>query len=186
MGYIFDPEHLHEVAKRGVGLPHDEMVHLVTGELAKAYPGHIETRQDWTFSVVAGSTGIMTLLHASLSEYVLLFGTPVGTEGLSGRYSMDVYDYQLAGDIWSYSDNDHACRVVTRPGEKTLLRRGHVRGYKLPEGGWMLEYARGIIPMALPIALGGMIFSCMDATTLVKTLKTYTRLVTRELLQGKI
>jgi C-8 sterol isomerase len=186
MGYIFDPEHLHEVARRGVGLPHDEMVHAVTAELAKAYPGHIETRHDWTFSVVAGSTGIMTLLHASLSEYVLLFGTPVGTEGLSGRYSMDVYDFQLAGDMWSYSDCDHARRVVTRPGDMTHLARGHVKGYRVPEGGWMLEYARGVIPLALPLALGGMIFSCMDATTLIKTVKTYGRLVAHELLQGKI
>jgi hypothetical protein len=50
----------------------------------------------------------------------------------------------------------------------------------------MLEYARGVIPLALPLALGGMIFSCMDATTLIKTVKTYGRLVAHELLQGKI
>jgi hypothetical protein len=186
MGYIFDPQQLHEVAKRAVGLPHDEMVKAIASDLDKAYPGHIETRQDWIFSVVAGATGIMTLLHASLSEYVLLFGTAIGTEGFSGRYRMDIYDFQLAGDTWTYTEQKYANRVVTRPGEMMFLKRGQVKGFKIPEGGWMLEYARGIIPMALPLALGDTVFSCMDGTTLVKTLGIYGRLVTRELLQGKI
>jgi hypothetical protein len=186
MSYLFEPDRLEQAAKLGIGLSHDEMFRVVSSDLAKAYPGHIETKHNWIFSTVAGSTGVMTLLHASLTEYVLIFGTPIGTEGFSGRYSMDIYDFQMAGDVWTYTEQDAGNRVVTRPGERTLLRRGHVKGYKMPEGGWMLEYARGNIAKALPIALGDTVFSCVDGTTLAKTLWAYGRLVTRELLRGKV
>ena len=56
MGYIFDPQELHEIGKKAVGLPHDEMVRVITDEMARAYPGHIETRPDWMFSLAAGAT----------------------------------------------------------------------------------------------------------------------------------
>ena len=77
MGHLFDPDRLHEISKRGVGLPFEEMCRRVTDELATAYPGHIETEQKWVFNLAGGSTGIMNVLHGSLTEYLILFGTPV-------------------------------------------------------------------------------------------------------------
>jgi hypothetical protein len=186
MGYIFSPERLQEIAQKGRGLPPQEMVRAIGQELAQAYPGHIDTRPTWIFSVVAGATGIMTVLHASLSEYVLIFGTPIGTEGFSGRYRMDIYDFQILGETWTYTEETWFERKVIRPGDMMHLKRGHVKGFRLPEAGWMLEYGRGIVPMALPLALGDSVFSCMDGTTVWKTLWTYGRLVVRELLKGKI
>ena len=90
MGHLFAPGTLHEIAKRRAGLPHEEMVALIIEDLARAYPRHIETRQNWFFSLAGGATGIMTVLHGSLSEYLLLFGSPVGTEGFSGRYWLNL------------------------------------------------------------------------------------------------
>src|SRR5262245_51253076 len=67
MGYIFDPEHLHCVARTHAGLPHEDMTAAIIGDLAKAYPRHIETRQNWLLSIAGGAMGIMTILHGSLS-----------------------------------------------------------------------------------------------------------------------
>ena len=186
MGYLFDPDRLHAIARKAVGLSHADMVHTVCDELSRAYPGHISSAEGWIFSVVAGATGVMKILHDSLSEYVLIFGTPVGTEGFSGRYRMDIYDFQLAGEMWTYTEDRVGERQVTRAGDKAVLRRSQVKSFRIVEDGWMLEYGRGLVPLALPLALGDAVFSCMDGTTIARTLWVYGKLAVRELLKGKI
>src|SRR4051812_545197 len=142
MSYIFDPEILKRVAKTHMALPHKQMVSAITLDLAKAYPGHIETRENWILSICGGVMGIMTVLHGSLSEYVLIYGTPIGTEGFSGRYRVDIYDIVLTGEMWTYTEEDFRVRAVTRPGEMAHLRRKQAKGVKLFEDCWMLEYGR--------------------------------------------
>ena len=186
MAYLFEPDRLHDIARKAVGLPHDDMVRLVGEELSRAYPGHVSTAEGWIFNVTAGATGVMKLFHASLSEYVILFGTPIGTEGFSGRYRLDIHDFQIAGETWTYPEDRVGERVVSRPGDHMLLARGRVTGFRALEGSWMLEYGRGLVPMALPLALGDSIFSCLDGTTIARTLWVYGKLTTRELLKGKI
>ncbi len=186
MAYIFDPERLHEIARGAVGLPFEAMVDHVIDALDQGWPGFIETRQDWVFSLAAGATGIMTVLHGSLSEYVIIFGTPVGTEAFSGRYHLDIYDFVMAGEMRTYTEQQYGEAVVTLPGERALLRRGQVKGFKLSGDCWMLEYGRGVVPSSLPIALGDAIFSAMDGKTLLKTVQHYGRQVVRSLLKGKV
>ena len=50
----------------------------------------------------------------------------------------------------------------------------------------MHEYGRGAIPTILPFGLSDAVFRCMDATTIVKTIVPYSKMVIKELLQGKI
>lgn len=51
------------------------------------YPGHIlpDEELQWVFVNAGGWMGSMCLLHASLTEYLLLFGTAVDTGGHSGN-----------------------------------------------------------------------------------------------------
>jgi ERG2 and Sigma1 receptor like protein len=184
--YLFDPEKLHQVARGAIGMPHAEMVRFVSDELERAYPRYIDKDVPWIYNITAGATGIMKILHASIREYVLIFGTPIGTEGFSGRYRMDIYDFQMAGETWTYTEEDFAERKVCKPGDVMFLRKGIVKGFRIQEDGWMLEYARGFIPAALPLALGDSVFSSMDGTTIVKTLWHYGKLVTKNLFRGKL
>jgi C-8 sterol isomerase len=186
MAHLFEPERLHELARRHTGAAGPTAFEALIGDLSTAYPGRIETRLNWLFSLTAGATGIMTVLYGSLSEYLLLFGTPVGTEGFSGRYRMDIYDVVLSGEMWTYTEDRPYERVVARPGDIALLPRRRVKGFRLREETWLLEYGRGLVPTALPLALGDAVFSAMDCRTVFKTFWVYGGLVFRELLRGKI
>ena len=182
---LFSPDVLHAVARGAVGLPHDKMVRRVTEELERLYPGHIERRPNWMLSLAGGVMGIMTILHGSLSEYVLIFGTPVGSEGFSGRYRIEIHDFMLAGEMWTYTESDFAARRVYRAGDAAVLPRRQAKGVRILEGAWMLEYGRGPVPTALPFALSGAVAS-LELGTIARTIGVYGRLVVRELLQGKL
>ncbi len=162
------------------------MVEQCIEELAATYPEHIDTSLDWIFSLTSGAVGTMKILHASISEYVLIFGTPVGTEAFSGRYPLDIHDFVLSGQMWTYTERDSLTRHEYGPGDHAVLERGQVKGFRLPDACWMLEYARGFLPAALPVVLGDVVFSAVDGRTLFKTLQMYVRLAGRELMHGKV
>jgi C-8 sterol isomerase len=77
-------------------------------------------------------------------------------------------------------------RVTTMPGDGALLHRGQAMGFRLHEDTWLLEYGRGPVPTALPMALGDAVFSGMDPRTIVKTLGIYGKMVVGQLARGKI
>lgn len=184
MSQLFDLETLETIARNSMGKPHGEMVSSIVQQTATAWPGHIDAnpQRRWLFSLTAGAVGVMTLLHASCSEYLIIFGTPIGTEGFSGRYRMDIHDFVLAGEVWTYQADACGVRRVFEPGDHLMLERGQVGGFKIPEMAWLLEYGRGCVPAAFPLILGDLIFSAVDGTTLVETVWRYGTMALRELL----
>ena len=81
MAHVFDPKVLAEIAKLGIGLPHEKMFQVVADELHRRYPEHTQPKITWIFNNAGGAMGQMALLHASITEYILLYGTAIGTEG---------------------------------------------------------------------------------------------------------
>lgn len=185
MAYVFDPDRLHALAQPAVGLPPDEMLAALERGLLAAYPDHVHTDQRFLFSLFGGSTGIMKVFHASLREYLTLFGSPLGTNGFSGRYPLTIYDSVLSGEMSCYQADAALARADHRPGDHARLDRLAVKGWALAPGTWMLEYGRGFMPGALPGALAGALTSAFDPVTVVDTLAVYGRLTLRALRAGR-
>ncbi len=149
--YVFEPEDIHAIAKDVSTLPTEQAIGTILDTLQQKYPGKIKAELHWVFNYTGGTLGQMAILYASLSEYVLIFGTPIGSEGFSGRYAqMDVYDCMFAGEMWTYLEGNLE-KTVYKPGDCAILMRGEAKGYSMKENTWMLEYTRGFIPASLPI-----------------------------------
>ena len=187
MGYCFDPEVLHGVGKRAIatGGTLREKVALIRAELARLYPRHVRLEDEWVFNIAGGALGQITLLHASLTEYIIVFGSPIGTEGYSGRFFADDYFIILEGEQWAYAEGD-ANRSVFRPGDINHLPRGEARAYRIPDHCYALEYARGIIPTMLPFGLADSFSSTLDPLPVLRTMRIYARATIAELLHGKL
>jgi C-8 sterol isomerase len=107
--YIFDQNVLQQVAQRNIAKYENNtrlMMQGIADDLNKEYPGHVALKEEWVFNNAGGAMGSMWILHASITEYVIIFGTPVGTEGHTGRFMADDYFIILEGEQWAYAAGD--------------------------------------------------------------------------------
>ena len=103
--YVFDARDVAEITKTVLitqkgsfanwksGEDHKAIFGEVENQLRKKYGDHIlaPSRTEWLFINAGGWMGSFYLLHASLTEYVLFFGTAIDTSGHSGESSVWVW-----------------------------------------------------------------------------------------------
>jgi hypothetical protein len=111
MHYKIDSDVLHKVAKQVVGLPLEggELISRATELLSAEYPDLIDpTPGRWVGSKAGGILGKVRFLYFSPREYVVIFGSPTGTQGFSGRYRrVEIHEFLMAGKIDSYDLESH-------------------------------------------------------------------------------
>jgi hypothetical protein len=182
---IIDPDDIHEISLLGIGLPAEEAINTIHAALLAKYPGLIKEEMEWTYNFTGATLGQMCLLYASTSEYILIYGSPIGSEGFSGRYpGMKVWDCMFAGEMWTYIEGQFE-KTVYLPGECAILEPGVGKGWLMHEGTWMLEYTRGNIPAALPIGVFAPTQLTQDWKNAWRVMKNYAERVADAAIKAK-
>ncbi|KAJ5788573.1 hypothetical protein N7457_003563 [Penicillium paradoxum] len=187
--YIFDPEHLHDMSQRAIkahGEDTRSIVDFIVAELGqKVDPKYLSTEEEWVFNNAGGAMGAMYIIHASITEYLIIFGTAIGTEGHSGRHTADDYFNILQGTQLAYVPGEFKPEVYPA-GSVHHLVRGQVKQYKMDESCFALEYARGWIPPMLFFGYADTFSSTLDFPTLWATSRITAREMITNLLQYKL
>ncbi|TFK43055.1 ERG2/sigma1 receptor-like protein, partial [Crucibulum laeve] len=191
--YIFDPTSLHELAQAAIASspPNDTsaMIQHIVKNLTSTYPStQIRLNPDtseWVFNNAGGAMGAMYIIHASITEYLIIFGTPLGTEGHTGLHTADDYFNILVGEQWAFSPGQLEMERYP-PGSVHHLPRGTAKQYKMHEGCFAMEYARGWIPLMLPFGFADGLTSTLDIPTLYNTARVTGREIIYNLLISKI
>jgi hypothetical protein len=178
MEYVFDPGVVHECAMVGLGKDKPEMFDAFAAAMGERYPGRLDLDQPWIFSNAGGAMIQMKLYYASIYEYIMIWGTPIGSEGHSGRHLVGFWDTVLDGEMWYYGEGQFEKRVY-RPGDRVYVGPKQARGMNFTTGVWAVEYARGPLPTSVPFGLADELVSTLDIATAVQTLSMYAALVGR-------
>lgn len=183
MTYRIDPAVLLDIAGQASADP--EPVPRAVELLAQAYPELIDPAPGrWVGSKAGGILGKVRFLYFSPREYVVIFGSPTGTQGFSGRYKhVDIHKFLLAGQIDSYDleSDDTAPLPPLRPGAGTCLQRGHARGLTIHPGSWHIEYGRGAVATTLPFAMVDTLLVSLEFESVRRSAAEFAKLIGRRM-----
>ncbi|CAN6603813.1 C-8 sterol isomerase Erg2p [Trichomonascus vanleenenianus] len=189
--YVFDRTRLQQIGKEVIsanpGANSTAILRGVHARLAEEYPGLINdfNEEDWVFNNAGNAMGSMLVLHASISEYLIFFGTATGTEGHTGTHFADDYFLILSGQQTAAPAHSREAEVYL-PGDSHHLPCGYNKQYQMDPNSWALELAQGWIPTMLPFGLLETIFSTLDVWSCGKTIKISAVNTVKNLLRGKI
>jgi C-8 sterol isomerase len=153
---------LRDLLERRLGLPNDSK----SGQNGQSSP-------KWVLNYAYGIQCPLLILYASPFEYILVWGTPSGNEGGTGRHRLvTFFDTVLSGSVLYWSEENPLRPYEFTTGDHWVHRPGDCGGQRIVDSAWCVEYARGFLPSLLPFGLVSTIVT-LDVTALVQLLKLY-------------
>lgn len=189
MKYHIDPIVLEQIVQgvveqsKAQNLDSEASIELAREKIAEHYPNVVsKTPRCWMGSRAGGVLGKMTLLHASMSEYLIIFGCPTASSGFSGRYNfVEIWDFFFAGETLTCDLESNQIKPnIYKAGDKGFLPKGQALSCEFKADTWMVEYGRGWIVTALPFALMDSILSSVELKSFYLTAKEYTYFILKQ------
>ncbi|WP_445170413.1 isomerase [Mycolicibacterium sp. Dal123E01] len=182
MTYKIDTDVLGKVATQAVGMPleNGELVTRAIEALAGEYPDLIDrTPGRWVGSKAGGILGKVRFLYFSPREYIVIFGSPSGTQGFSGRYKhVQIHKFLIAGQIdwYDIESDDITCHTLL-PGGHATMGKGQARGMTIHPGSWHIEYGRGAVATTLPFAMMDTLLVSLEFESVRRSAVEFAKLV---------
>ncbi|CAO2654680.1 Nn.00g114130.m01.CDS01 [Neocucurbitaria sp. VM-36] len=141
--YIFSPSELHELASEAISLHGNDTTSVVShivSSLSNTHADYVNLDEEWVFNNHGCAMGAMYIIHASITEYLIVYGTAIGTDGHSGRHTADDYFIILRGEELAYAPGPGVYEPQRYPqGTVNHLRRGEVIQYKMQPESFALD-----------------------------------------------
>jgi hypothetical protein len=184
--YKIDPEVLAGLASELVALqlPDAELIPRAVELISAAYPDLVDPVPGrWVGSKAGGILGKVRMLYFTPREYIVIFGTPTGTQGFSGRYKrVEIHKFLIAGQIDSFDlESDDLTSMTLLPGQGTRMDKGRARGITIHPGSWHIEYGRGITATTLPFAMIDTLLLSLEFESVRLSTIEFVRLIKRQL-----
>lgn len=189
--YVFKPSDLQAIVQESINslevdFTADQIMQTVHANLKKKYPDYIAELEpeNWVFNNAGNAMGSMIILHASISEYLIFFGSAVGTEGHTGTHFADDYFTIVYGQQTAALPNATVAEKYL-PGDVHHLPYGVNKQYSMTPGSFALELAQGYVPSMLPFGMIEMLTSTLDYKSFFKTVRLTAGQMIGNLLRGK-
>ena len=114
--YVFSPATLQQICQTSIskfGNDTELLMRDIVSSLQEEYGNAVLPWEGnkWVLNNAGGAMGAMMILHASLTEYLIFFGTPVATEGHTGVHLADDYFTIIKGEQRAFVPGELYARV---------------------------------------------------------------------------